>query len=178
MTPAVTGTTRDFALMWVSGQWDHGAEPGIRSRLLPHGLGPFVSSIWWDGIHCLWDWWKITTRPPPTPTLFSPLGAGDVALMRWYGEKCDLALGSGMFLLRLRVSGTRQGTHERISLSGRKDVQSKSNEDQNTWADLRTCMPHIIQACRATPLLTSLVFFSRSFKVDKVRALISRARYD
>lgn len=57
-----------------------------------------------------------------------------------------------------------------------KDVQSKSNEDQNTWADLRTCMPHIIQACRATSLLTSLVFFSRSFKVDKVRALISRVR--
>lgn len=115
---------------------------------------------------------------PPPPPLFSPLGAGDVALMRWYGEKCDLALGSGMFLLRLGVSGTRQGTHERISLSGRKDVPSKSNEDQNTRADLRTRMPHIIQACRATPLLTSLVFFSRSFKVDKVRALISRARYD
>ena len=66
--------------------------------------------------------------------------------MLWYGEKSDLALGSGMFLVRALVSGTRQGTHERISLSGRKDVQSKSNEDQNTWTDVRTCMPHIIQA--------------------------------
>lgn len=33
------------------------------------------------------------------------------------------------------MSGTRQGTHERSSLS---DVQSKSNEDQNTGTALRT----------------------------------------
>lgn len=36
------------------------------------------------------------------------------------------------------MSGTRQGTHERSSLS---DVQSKSNEDQKTGTDLRTCPP-------------------------------------
>lgn len=46
------------------------------------------------------------------------------------GKKCDLALGSGMFLLRLRLSvevewtggggRTRQGTHERIPPSSRK----------------------------------------------------------
>lgn len=36
------------------------------------------------------------------------------------------------------MSGTRQGTHERSSLS---DVQSKSNEDQKTGTGLRTCPP-------------------------------------
>lgn len=36
------------------------------------------------------------------------------------------------------MGGTRQGTHERSSLS---DVQSKSNEDQNTGTALRTRTP-------------------------------------
>lgn len=60
-------------------------------------------SIWWDGIYCLWDWWKITR-------VFSPsIRKSNVALMLWYGEKSDLALGSGMFLVRLWWVGPGRG---------------------------------------------------------------------
>lgn len=60
-------------------------------------------SIWWDGIYCLWDWWKITR-------VFSPsIRRSNVALMLWYGEKSDLALGSGVFLVRLWWVGPGRG---------------------------------------------------------------------
>lgn len=70
------------------------------------------------------------------------------------------------------MSGTRQGTHERIPLSARKDVRSKSNEDQNARTDLRTCTPHYTSS-RGTTALTGLVLFSFSFKADKVKGFIS-----
>lgn len=82
------------------------------------------------------------THAPPTPSIRK----GNVALMLWYGEKSDLALGSGMFLLRLWWVGPGRRHMKGALCQAAKDVQSKSNEDQNTWTDLRTCMPHIIQA--------------------------------
>lgn len=78
---------------------------------------------------------------PPAPRLSVPFGAACTSQrVGMVGEKCDLALGSSMFLLRLRLSvevgwmargETMQGTHERFPLSTRKDVRSTSNEDQN-----------------------------------------------
>lgn len=76
------------------------------------------------------------------------------------------------------MSGTRQGTHERSSLS---DVQSKSNEDQKTGTDLRTW--------RGTVASTGSLFFcwvksksstrtSKKRKTSKdgdVRCLFSRS---
>lgn len=74
-------------------------------RLLPHGpvsIRVGAPQIWWDGIYCLWDWWKSQAPPPP-------IRKGNVALMPWYGEKSDLALGSGMFLVRLWWVGPGRG---------------------------------------------------------------------
>lgn len=90
-------------------------------------------SIWWDGIYCLWDWWKITSVSPP---LLLSIRKGNVALMRWYGEKSDLALGSGMFLLRIWWVGPGRG-HMKGSLCQAAKMFSlslmKTRTHEQTW---------------------------------------------
>lgn len=107
MTPIVTWMIRKLQILlsWVSGQWDHRAEPGIQSRLLPHGLCPFaLVLLQYDEMEYIV--WEIDEKYP----IFPPsIRNSNVALMLWYGEKSDLALGSGMFLVRLWWGGPGRG---------------------------------------------------------------------
>lgn len=123
-------------------------------------------SIWWDGIYCLWDWWKISR-------VFFPLSIrkGNVALMLWYGEKSDLAPGSGMFLVRLWWVGPGRGHMKGSFCQAAKDVQSKSNEYQNTWTDLRTC--HTLHKHYSYNTVDKLSIPLLLPKADKVRSLMS-----
>ena len=114
----------NLSLMWASGH--------VRSsKLLPHELHPFPS-VWWDGIYCLWDWWKITSVSP----FFLSIRRGSVALMPRHGEKSDLALGSGMFLLRLWWVGPGRG-HMKGSLCQAAKMFSlslmKTRTHEQTW---------------------------------------------
>ena len=109
MTPIVTWTiwkAPNLTLIRVSGQWDHRAEPGSRS--LPHGLDVHLCCYSFNVMR----WNTLSARPmrnnqsvPPPPLPIK----GNVALMLWYGEKSDLALGSGMFLVRLWWVGPGRG---------------------------------------------------------------------
>lgn len=121
-------------------------------------------SIWWDGIYCLWDWWKITR-------VFSPsIRKSNVALMLWYGEKSDLALGSGMFLVRLWWVGPGRG-HMKGSLCQAAKMFSLSLMKTRTHIQIENMHATHYTNTRATTLLTATVFFPCSLKVDKVKSM-------
>ena len=86
-----------------------------------------------------------------------------------HGEKSDLALGSGMFLVRLWWVGPGRGHMKGSRWQAAKDVQSKSNEVQNTWADLRTCHTlHKHKSYSAVDKLSIRLLFPKRWQSEKL----------
>lgn len=100
----------NFSLMQRSGQWDHRAAPGIRSKLLPHApLCCFSFSVMrWNILSVRLMKNNQCPLYPSTPSSPS-IRRSNVALMPWHGEKSDLAPGRGMFLVRLWCVGPGRG---------------------------------------------------------------------